>query len=98
METMIGIADAVRRGEKSAVSAVEACLAAIQAHDEKVNAFVHIDRDGALRAAEEIDEAVKAGQDPGPLAGVPFGIKDLRDSCAGMPTKNGSLITRKSVV
>ena len=33
---------------------------------------------------------VAAGEDPGPLAGVPFGVKDL-DDCAGMPTGRGSL-------
>src|SRR5207248_5973816 len=42
-------------------------------------------------AAEAVDAAVANGDDPGPLAGVPFGVKDLED-CAGMPTSHGSLL------
>ena len=54
------------------------------------NAFVYLDEDGASRAAADIDAAVARGDDPGPLAGIPLGVKDLHN-CAGMPTSQGSL-------
>ena len=55
----------------------------------RLNAFVHVDVDGALRAADAIDSRRSAGEKLPPLAGVPFGVKDLED-CAGMPTTHGS--------
>jgi aspartyl-tRNA(Asn)/glutamyl-tRNA(Gln) amidotransferase subunit A len=89
MPSAIGAADAVKRGEQSAVDLTEQCLAAIEAANPELNAFVHLDAQGALAAAARIDARVAAGEDPGPLAGVPFGVKDL-DDCAGMPTTHGS--------
>ena len=86
----VEVAEAVRRGERSAVEVLDACLAAVAAIDD-LNAFVHLDPEAARRAAEAVDAAVARGQDPGPLAGVPFGVKDLED-CAGMPTSHGSLL------
>src|SRR5207302_152160 len=63
----------------------------IRAANADLNAFVHIDDDLARVAAEAVDAAVARGDDPGSLAGVPFGVKDLED-CAGMPTSRGSLL------
>ena len=90
MRTVIDTADAVRRGKVSAVEVLEECLAAIAAGNDQLNAFIHLDSVQAHRDAERIDAQVAAGEDPGPLAGVPFGVKDL-DDCAGMPTGRGSL-------
>ena len=84
-------ADAVRRGDLSAVALLERCLAAIEADNDQLNAFVHVDADGARAIAAEVDAAVARGEDPGPFAGVPLGVKDLED-CAGMPTSHGSLL------
>ncbi len=89
MPSAIAAADAVRRGERSAVALTEQCLAAIEAANPELNAFVHLDAQGALGDAARVDARVAAGEDPGPLAGVPFGVKDL-DDCAGMPTTHGS--------
>ena len=89
MPSAIAAADAVRRGDVSAVELTEQCLTAIAASNPELNAFVHLDADGAREAAAAIDARVAAGEDPGPLAGVPFGVKDL-DDCAGMPTTHGS--------
>src|SRR5918998_1181358 len=86
----VEVAEAVRRGERSAVEVLDACLAAVAAIDD-LNAFVHLDPEGARRAAAAVDAAVARRQDPGPLAGVPFVVKDLED-CAGMPTSHGSLL------
>src|SRR4051812_559196 len=90
MRTVTEIADSVRTGSTTAVSILEQCLAAIDARNAELNAFVHLDEGAARRSAEVIDAKVAAGVDPGPLAGVPFGVKDL-DDCAGMPTGRGSL-------
>jgi aspartyl-tRNA(Asn)/glutamyl-tRNA(Gln) amidotransferase subunit A len=84
------VADGVRSGELEAAEVLEAIAERIEQHDEELNAFTHLDLDSARKRAEEIDRAVAEGQDPGPLAGVPLGIKDLEDA-AGMPTTKGSV-------
>ena len=85
------IADAVRRGEQKAVEVLDQCLDAIAVRNDELNAFVHLDPDLARAVAEDVDARVARGEDPGPFAGVPFGVKDLED-CAGMPTSHGSLL------
>jgi aspartyl-tRNA(Asn)/glutamyl-tRNA(Gln) amidotransferase subunit A len=89
-ESAIEVADAVRRGERKAGDVLDAALAAIAARNDELGAFVHLDESVARRAADAVDDAVARGEDPGPFAGVPFGVKDLED-CAGMPTTYGSL-------
>jgi aspartyl-tRNA(Asn)/glutamyl-tRNA(Gln) amidotransferase subunit A len=91
MRTVTETAEAVRRGELSAVEVLDECLAAIEATDAELHAFVHLDPDLARREARQVDSLVAKGDDPGPLAGVPFGVKDLED-CRGMPTSHGSLL------
>ena len=90
-ETAIEIAASVRAGERKAVEVLDECLAAVAAGNDSLNAFVHVDEALARTAAEAVDERVAAGEDPGPFAGVPVGVKDLED-CAGMPTSHGSLL------
>ncbi len=84
-------AEAIKRGDYTSVDLVERVLREIEAHNGALNAFVHVDADGARARAAEIDAAIARGEDLGPLAGVPFGVKDLED-CAGMPTSHGSLL------
>src|SRR5437899_3986713 len=91
MRTVIETAEAVRRGEVKAVEVLDECLTAIDKANEALNAFVHLDPELARREAERVDAAIAKGDDPGPLAGVPFGVKDLED-CAGLPTSHGSLL------
>jgi aspartyl-tRNA(Asn)/glutamyl-tRNA(Gln) amidotransferase subunit A len=95
MPSMLEAAAAVREGTLTATELVEACLARIGAGNGSLNAFVHLDPEGALADAARVDEVVAAGdvERLGPLAGVPFGVKDLED-CAGMPTSHGSLLYR----
>lgn len=90
---MAELAEEVRSGRRSALELTETCLARIRERNDELNAFVHLDADGARRAAEAVDAAVARGEGErlGPLAGVPFGVKDLED-CAGMPTSHGSLL------
>jgi len=94
LEDASSLADAVRRGDVRAADALEGSLEAIAA--SKLNAVVHLDAEGARRAAEEIDRRVRAGEDPGPLAGVPLLVKDLEDAEA-MPTTEGSLVFKDRI-
>ena len=82
-------ADGIRHGECSAVALVEACLARVRALDPRLQAWAHVDADGALAAARERDAEARAGRLRGPLHGVPVGIKDIFD-VAGMPTTAGA--------
>jgi len=83
------VARLVRDGEVSAREFVQQSLDLVERHQAELNAFVHVDAEGALAGADAVDRARSAGEPLGPLAGVPFGVKDLED-CAGMPTTRGS--------
>ncbi|MEO6093985.1 MAG: AtzE family amidohydrolase [Novosphingobium sp.] len=83
----------IREGRRSALALVEARLAVIEERDRGLNCFTRIMADRARREAAAIDAAVAAGRDPGPLAGVPFGVKDNYD-VAGRVTLAGSIINR----
>jgi len=83
-KTTSELARLVRAGDVSARELTEAALSRIEALDPAVNAFVHLDPEGALEAAG----AVKAG-DARPFAGVPIAIKDTAP-VAGMPYTLGS--------
>ena len=74
--TAAGIADAVRDGAVSASDVIERHLAAIGAREHEIHAFNLVTSDAARAAAAAIDAAVAAGDDPGPLAGVPVVLKD----------------------
>lgn len=89
--TVIDLANSVRQGERKAVDVLGDYLGRIEARNEALNAFVHIDSDLAVASARAVDDRIARGEDPGPLAGVPFGVKDL-EHCEGMPTTFGSLL------
>jgi aspartyl-tRNA(Asn)/glutamyl-tRNA(Gln) amidotransferase subunit A len=91
MPSAADAATAIRNGTYTSSELVERCVAELAAHNDELNAFVHMDFDAARRRAAEIDEVVARGDDPGPFGGVPIGVKDLED-CAGMPTSHGSLL------
>jgi aspartyl-tRNA(Asn)/glutamyl-tRNA(Gln) amidotransferase subunit A len=74
--TATEIAAAVRAGERSARDVIEDHLARIEAREGELHAFNLVLADEARRAAAEIDRRVAAGEDPGPLAGVPVALKD----------------------
>src|SRR5215510_6160518 len=82
-------ADAVRTGAVSPVALVEACLARIEALDGALEAWAHVDAEGAFATARERDAEARAGRLRGPLHGVPVGVKDIFD-VAGMPTTGGA--------
>jgi len=87
------IAAAVRRGQLSAVSVIESRFDRIKRLDPLLNCFTALFEERAYEMARKVDAAVAAGRDPGPLAGVPFGVKDNYD-VAGRVTLAGSIINR----
>jgi AtzE family amidohydrolase len=91
MTDVVAIADAVRRGQSSAVAIVEKVLAGIDELDGTYNSFTSVTGERALTEARRVDQQVADGLDPGPLAGVPFAVKNLFD-IAGTVTLAGSVI------
>jgi 1-carboxybiuret hydrolase len=87
------IAKAVAGGKTSALAVAEAALARIARHDTILNSFTDVTADRARSKAKAIDAAIAAGKPVGPLAGVPFAVKNLFD-VAGLPTRAGSKINR----
>ncbi len=85
------LAARVRAKEVSAVEVAKACLAAIERDDARLGAYLTVDGDAMLRAADEVDRAISSGRDPGPLAGVPVGVKDVLTTI-DLPTTCGSKI------
>ncbi|MBB5685702.1 aspartyl-tRNA(Asn)/glutamyl-tRNA(Gln) amidotransferase subunit A [Sphingobium boeckii] len=82
-------AAAVKSGRISAVELVSAALGRIAEHNPAINAVTRTLDERALRDAAAVDAEVAAGRDPGPLAGVPFGVKDLFD-VEGLSTTAGA--------
>jgi 1-carboxybiuret hydrolase len=91
--TAADIAKAVAGGKLSAFEATEAALARIKQHDTILNSFPDVTADRARARARAIDADIAAGKTVGPLAGVPFAVKNLFD-VAGLPTRAGSKINR----
>ncbi|MBB5828294.1 Asp-tRNA(Asn)/Glu-tRNA(Gln) amidotransferase subunit GatA [Micromonospora carbonacea] len=89
--TAVELAGLVADGQTSAVEVTRAHLDRIAAVDDRVNAFLHVDADGALAAARAVDERRAAGEELGPLAGVPVAVKDVLTT-KGVPTTVGSKI------
>jgi aspartyl-tRNA(Asn)/glutamyl-tRNA(Gln) amidotransferase subunit A len=92
--TAADIAHAVAQGATSASAVVEATLARIARVDPALNSFTDVTAERAIRRAEAVDAARARGEKPGPLAGVPFAVKNLFD-VAGLPTRAGSKINRE---
>jgi aspartyl-tRNA(Asn)/glutamyl-tRNA(Gln) amidotransferase subunit A len=87
----VELAREVRAGARSAREVLEEHLAAIEARDGEIHAFNLVLADEARAAADRIDRRVAAGEDPGPLAGVPVALKD--NLCTrGVPTTCSSRI------
>jgi len=84
-------ARAIRDGAFSSVELVEACLARAREVDPKVQAWAYLDPEHALAQARTLDEQRREGRPPGPLHGVPVGIKDIFDT-ADMPTEDGTVL------
>ena len=74
--TAVELGKKIKAKEVTVTEAVTAALDAIEAKEKKVNSFVTVDREGALKRAEEVQKMIDDGTLTGPLAGVPVAIKD----------------------
>jgi len=88
------LAAEVTAGGISALELVEATLVRIRARDPLLNSFTALTEERAHNRARALDEARASGKPLGPLAGVPFAVKNLFD-IAGLPTIAGSKINRE---
>ena len=91
--TAAEIASAVAGRKLSALEATDAALARIKRHDAVLNSFTDVTAERARAKARAVDADVAAGRKVGPLAGVPFAVKNLFD-VAGLSTRAGSKINR----
>lgn len=89
--TVIETADLVRSGQVSAQDTVARALTAIEETNGALNAFIHVDGERAMDWAREVDRVVARGGDPGALAGVPMGVKELQP-VQGWPFAMGSTL------
>src|SRR4030095_10177645 len=80
---------AFRRGELTPVDLLEQCLARIDALEERIRAWVFVDKERSRADAVRMTDELKRGLDRGPLHGIPIGIKDLFD-VFDWPTAAGS--------
>src|SRR5207247_6374660 len=66
----------------TAVEVAEAFLKHIAVHDRLLNSFLNVMTDQALDAAQRVDDAIRAGRQPGPLDCIPVAVNDLIDITA----------------
>ena len=74
--TAVELGKKIQNKEVTVRECVEAAIAQIEAVDNTINSFVTVDREGALKKADDIQARIDAGELTGPLAGVPVAIKD----------------------
>ena len=95
MHTITSAAAAFRRGEFTPVDFLELCLARIDALEERIRAWVFVDKERSRADAVRLTGELKRGLDRGPLHGIPLGIKDLFD-VFDWPTAAGSKLWANS--
>jgi aspartyl-tRNA(Asn)/glutamyl-tRNA(Gln) amidotransferase subunit A len=93
--TITEAAGFIRRGEFTPVELLEQCLARFDRYEDRVRAWVYLDRDGAREQAERLTAELKQNNYRGPLHGIPVGIKDIID-VFDMPTGCGSKLWANS--
>lgn len=74
--TAVELGKKIQAGEITAPQAAEAALEQIRSREPGINAFVTVDREGAMKQAREVQKRIEAGELTGPLAGVPMAVKD----------------------
>ena len=85
----------VKSGRFTAASVTEALLGRIERLNPQINAYTTVTADRAVKEAADVDRALAEGRDPGPLAGVPFSVKNLFD-LEGVVTLAGSKVNREN--
>jgi aspartyl-tRNA(Asn)/glutamyl-tRNA(Gln) amidotransferase subunit A len=90
------LADGVRAGNLTATQLLDTFLPRIEKLDPELNAFGFMDVDAARERARAIDVAIEEGEDPGPFAGVPMGVKELAE-VAGWPDTHASKVYEQHI-
>jgi Asp-tRNA(Asn)/Glu-tRNA(Gln) amidotransferase A subunit family amidase len=89
-------ADDIRTGRRTPVDLLEACLERIDHLEDRVHAWVFVDREGARAEAERLTSELRRGNRRGPLHGIPIGIKDIFD-VVDWPTAAGSRLWKDRI-
>lgn len=87
--TITAAAELIRTGALTPSELLEQCLKRLYQYEERVRAWVHLDRDGAREQAARLTVELQQNQYRGPLHGIPIGVKDIID-VFDMPTGCGS--------
>jgi aspartyl-tRNA(Asn)/glutamyl-tRNA(Gln) amidotransferase subunit A len=85
LQSLTDASESIRQGRISPVELVTVCLDRIERLQPRLNAFITVDGDSALRAAKAAEREIREGHSKGPLHGIPVGIKDFYDT-AGVRT------------
>lgn len=83
----------IKQGEFKAVDVAKATLEEIDAKDEKIGAYLSVNKEDVLSSAQAVDDAITSGKNPGSLAGAPISLKDVI-LYKGYPTTAGSKILK----
>jgi Asp-tRNA(Asn)/Glu-tRNA(Gln) amidotransferase A subunit family amidase len=94
--SLTDLVDRIRTRQMSPVEVLRGYLDRIERFNPELNAIVTLDPAPALEEARALERRIMAGEAPGPLAGVPFAVKDLED-VAGMRTTFGSPLFEHNV-
>lgn len=87
-DTAVELSRKIKQGEIKVLDAVEAVFAAIGEKEQRLNCYITLEKERAMERGAQVQEAVDAGAMTGPLAGVPFAVKDnlctqgIRTTCA----------------
>ena len=90
-KTAAQMADALAKGETTSVELTQAHLDRVSAVDGQIKAFLHVDTEGALAQAKDVDARRAKGEKLSPIAGIPLALKDVLAQ-KGVPTTAGSKI------
>jgi aspartyl-tRNA(Asn)/glutamyl-tRNA(Gln) amidotransferase subunit A len=81
----------LKNRQTTSVALTEACLSRIEVYQPKLNAFITVVKESALKQAREADAELRAGKSRGPLHGIPIALKDNIDT-AGIRTTAASAV------
>ena len=90
------LADDVRAGKLKSVDLLELFLKRVEQFNDELNVFCFLDVEQARAQAAAINAAVARGEDPGPWAGVPMGVKELV-AVEGWPDTHGSMLFKDTI-
>ena len=94
--TAFQIVSSIKKKEISALEVSNAFLDRCKSMGGKLNTWITLDEEIIISRANQIDKLIRDDKDPGPLCGVPIGIKDLID-VENLPTTSGSLIEKDNI-